>query len=161
MHTVFINIGSNLGQRRLNLSRAMSAVGREFGDFEMSHVVETDPWGYDSPNPFLNVGIAFATELEPEAVLSKLQDIERSISSSPHRDSERNYTDRVIDIDIVAIDRLQIDSDTLKVPHPHLAEREFFLKPMEELASGWRHPATGESPSEMLWKLKSEKNNLL
>lgn len=156
MHTVFINIGSNLGQRRLNLSRAMNAIGREFGDFEMSHVIETEPWGYESDHTFLNVGMAFNSDLEPEEILERLHAIERSISPDSHRDASGKYTDRVIDIDIVAIDRLQLDTEKLTVPHPRLAEREFFLKPLEELASGWRHPATGESPSEMLWKLKSE-----
>ena len=75
-----INLGSNLGDRRLNLSRAMRAVGAEFGDFEMSHVVESEPWGFDSTNSFLNVGMAFNSDLPPEEVLGRLQRVERSIS---------------------------------------------------------------------------------
>ncbi len=59
MAFILINIGSNLGNRRLNLSRAMRAIGDAFGDFEMSHVVESQPWGFDSTSPFLNVGMAF------------------------------------------------------------------------------------------------------
>ncbi len=154
MHYVFINIGTNLGDRRLNLSRAMRAVGNVFGEFEMSHVVESEPWGYSSDNKYLNLGMAFATDMEPEDVLDELQKIEQSLSPDSHRNADGSYADRIIDIDIVAIDNMMIDTERLKVPHPHLSQRDFFLAPLEELASGWRHPATGESPSEMRWKLK-------
>lgn len=153
MAYVFVNIGSNLGNRRLNLSRAMRAIGDEFGQFELSHVVESAPWGFDSTNSFLNVGMAFMTDLEPEEVLRRLQAIEKSISPASHRDAEGRYTDRLIDIDIVAIDRLIISTPELTVPHPHLAERRFFLEPMAEIAGGWHHPATGLTPHEMLMQL--------
>jgi len=158
MAFVLINIGSNLGNRRLNLSRAMRAVGAEFGDFEMSHVVESSPWGYDSTNSFLNVGMAFHTDLMPDELLARLQKIERTISPAPHRTDSGDYADRVIDIDIVAIDREIIDSDTLKVPHPCLAERRFFLEPLAELAPGWSHPATGMTASQMLAAIEPDKN---
>ncbi len=156
MATVFVNIGSNLGNRRLNLSRAMRAINAEFGDFEMSHAVESAPWGYDSPNTFLNIGIAFSTELTPRKILGRLQEIERSIATGSHRDSNGGYADRVIDIDIVAIDTEVIDDDDLKVPHPHLEERRFFLEPMQELAPGWRDPRNGLTAMEMLASLPSE-----
>ncbi len=153
MACVFVNIGSNLGNRRLNLSRAMRAIGEEFGPFEISHVVESAPWGFDSTNSFLNVGMAFMTELPPAEVLHTLQAIERSISPASHRDAEGGYADRLIDIDIVAIDREMISTPELTVPHPCLAERSFFLEPMAELAGAWRHPATGLTPQEMLMQL--------
>ncbi len=156
MADVFINIGSNLGNRRLNLSRAMSAVGKEFGAFELSHIVESQPWGFQSEHPFLNVGMAFHTDLAPEEVLSKLQAIEKRLSPGNHRNADGTYADRYVDIDIVAIDRLEIDTPSLKVPHPHLARRRFFLEPLEELAPGWTHPADGLSPSEMLARLTED-----
>lgn len=147
---VFINIGTNKGNRRLNLSKAMRAVNMEFGMFEMSHVVETEAWGYDSPNKFLNVGMMFQTEIEPKEVLKILQGIEKSISPESHRDKNGKYADRIIDIDIVAIDEMIIDEADLKVPHPHLAERDFFLLPMQEIAPQWHHPSTGLTAEEML-----------
>lgn len=156
MAFVIINIGSNLGNRRLNLSRAMAAVASEFGDFEMSHTVESAPWGYDSTNSFLNVGMTFHSDLPPEEILRRLQEIERRISPAPHRTSDRKYADRIIDIDIVAIDRLMIDTPALQLPHPHLAERDFFLVPLEELAPGWQHPLTGLTATGMLERLKPE-----
>ncbi|MDE5974942.1 MAG: 2-amino-4-hydroxy-6-hydroxymethyldihydropteridine diphosphokinase [Muribaculaceae bacterium] len=153
MAFVMLNIGSNLGNRRLNLSRAVRAVGERFGEFEISHVVESAPWGFDSTHSFLNVGMAFSSDESAEDILRGLQEIEKSISPASHRNPDGSYADRIIDIDIVAIDRLMIDTDTLKVPHPRLAERSFFLRPLMELAPGWTHPATGLSPSEMLENL--------
>ena len=150
MPNIFINIGSNLGDRRLNLSRAMSAIGREFGPFELSHTIESEPWGFDSPNRFLNVGMAFASDLAPEEILSRLQAIEKRLSPGNHRNPDGTYADRYVDIDIVAIDRLQIDTPTLRIPHPRLPERRFYLAPLAELAPAWTHPASGLTPAQML-----------
>ena len=132
----------------------MRAVGAEFGDFEMSHVVESEPWGFDSTNSFLNVGMAFNSDLPPEEVLGRLQRVERSISPAPHRDASGGYADRVIDIDIVAVDREIIDTPSLRVPHPSLAERRFFLEPLAELAPGWTHPESGLTAAQMLARLR-------
>lgn len=152
MSYVLVNIGSNLGDRRLNLSRAMRKIGEEFGDFEISHVVESAPWGFDSTHSFLNLGMSFETNLSPLDLLHKLQEIERSIGGGSHRTPDGGYADREIDIDIIAIDQEIIDLPELQVPHPHMAERLFVLEPMDELAPGWRHPVTGLTPIEMIMK---------
>ena len=94
--------------------------------------------------------MAFDTDLPPVEVLHRLQEIEKSISPDSHRGPGGGYADRIIDIDIVAVDTLRLDTPELVVPHPHLGRRRFFLQPMEELAPGWRHPATGLTPAEML-----------
>ena len=152
MSYVLVNIGSNLGDRRLNLSRAMRKIGEEFGDFEISHVVESAPWGFDSTHSFLNLGMSFETDLSPLDLLHKLQEIERSIGGGSHRTPDGGYADREIDIDIIAIVQEIIDLPELQVPHPHMAERLFVLEPMDELAPGWRHPVTGLTPIEMIMK---------
>lgn len=152
MSYVLVNIGSNLGDRRLNLSRAMRKIGEEFGDFEISHVVESAPWGFDSTHSFLNLGMSFETDLSPLDLLHKLQEVERSIGGGSHRTPDGGYADREIDIDIIAIDQEIIDLPELQVPHPHMAERLFVLEPMDELAPGWRHPVTGLTPIDMIMK---------
>lgn len=159
MAYVFVNIGSNLGDRRLNLSRAMRAIGSEFGFFEISHVVESAPWGFDSTRSFYNMGMMFQSDLPPEAILGKLQEIERRIGSVPHRTPTGDYADREIDIDIIAIDRDIVDTPLLKVPHPMMDRRRFVLVPMAELAPAWRHPVTDLTPDEMLMKLDNEKTD--
>ncbi|MDE7381173.1 MAG: 2-amino-4-hydroxy-6-hydroxymethyldihydropteridine diphosphokinase [Muribaculaceae bacterium] len=149
----FINIGSNLGNRRLNLSKAIAAIEKRIGYFELSHTLETHPWGYISDKMFLNVGIAFQTEMTPEELLDTLQEIEKELNKNPHRADNGGYQDREIDIDIIALDRMEIDTERLKVPHPHLEERIFFLQPMAELAPDWTHPRTGLTPAQMIANL--------
>lgn len=156
MSTVIINAGSNRGDRRLNLSRALREIGERFGAFEMSHALVSEPWGFESTHKFLNVCFVVNTDKTPEEVLDELQEIEKKISPAPHRGVDGSYLDRVLDLDIVAIDDLVIDTERLKVPHPHLAERRFFLEPLAEVASGWRHPVTGKTADEMLSELKED-----
>ena len=156
---MIINIGSNLGDRKLNLSKAMVQVGRIFGEFELSHAIETEPWGFSSTRPFLNMCMMLQTAMQPHEVLRALQQVERNIDPAPHRDAAGNYIDRRIDIDILAIDDKVIESDTLTLPHPRLAERRFYLEPMAELAPGWVHPVTGVSAAEMLARLPQPENN--
>lgn len=156
-----INIGSNLGDRRLNLSRAMAAIMRNWGNIEMSHVVETEAQGFESEHKFLNLGIMFSSGEEPHDVLRQLREIERSISPASHRNEDGTYADRLIDIDIVAIDEQVISDEQLKVPHPHLAERDFFLVPLEEIAPAWKHPLTGLTPTEMLTSLPTNTTHRL
>lgn len=145
-----LNIGSNLGNRRLNLSKAVAALEKYFGYFELSHTLETHPWGYISDQMFLNVGMAFHTDMSPEQLLDVIQDVEKELNKTPHRNGDGSYNDREIDIDIMILDEQSINTDRLKVPHPHLAERIFFLQPLMELAPDWHHPKTGYTPAEMI-----------
>ena len=146
----YLNLGSNLGNRLLHLTRAMKAIGEEFGPYETSHKVESDPWGFNSTNRFVNLGLAIESDLDPDEVLRRLQVIEKRISPRGHRRWDGSYNDREIDIDIMASEGGPYDSPTLHIPHPHLAKREFFLKPLAELAPEWRHPKSGLSAEEML-----------
>lgn len=152
----FLNIGSNLGQRKLNISRALRALEKKFGYFETSHIIESRPWGYVSDNMFLNIGVMIVSDLTPIELLDVLQSIERDLNSAHHRDSEGNYADREVDIDIIAADEKKLETDRLTVPHRCLSERRFFLEPMKELAPLWRHPDTGLTCTEMLAALPSE-----
>ena len=135
----------------------MAAIMRRYGDLEMSHVVETEPWGYESPHKFLNVAIMFRSDDSPLEVLEELKKIENEISPRTHRTSDGGYADRVIDIDIVAVDDTMMETPQLTIPHPRLAERDFFLVPLEEIAPSWRHPATGLTAAEMLALLSNAK----
>lgn len=130
----YLNLGSNIGNRLLHISRALKAIGEEFGPYEISHKVESDPWGFDSTNRFVNIGVAIESELAPESVLQKLKFIEKSISSRSHRRCDGSYNDREIDIDIMATNGEEYHSECLHIPHPHLKERDFFMTPLKELA---------------------------
>ena len=153
MPTAFVNIGSNLGCREKNIEKALDLIGDLFGFYCLSEPVETESWGYKSANKFLNIGVAFNTALSSVELLASLKFIEKEISSKSHRDSEGNYCDREIDIDIMAIDSIVYDSDLLHVPHKHLKERIFFLLPLKDLSPEWRFPETNESIDELLSKI--------
>lgn len=129
----YLNLGSNLGNRLLHLTRAMKAIGEEFGPYETSHKVESDPWGFDSTNRFVNIGLSIESDLDPDAVMLKLRDIEKRLSKVGHRRWDGSYNDREIDIDIMDSDGGPYQSEVVTIPHPHLNEREFFLTPLREL----------------------------
>lgn len=136
----YLNIGSNLGNRLLNVSKAISAIEKDFGWFELSKTVESEPWGFDSTHKFVNIGMLIQSDREPIDVLHALQSIEKSISAASHRKPNGEYADRVIDIDIMAAEDdsdnpVCISTPELTLPHPHLQDREFFLTPYEELKS--------------------------
>lgn len=129
----YLNLGSNLDNRLLHLTRAMKAIGEEFGPYVASHKVESDPWGFDSTNRFVNIGLAIESDLDPDSVMQKLQAIEKRLSKIGHRRWDGSYNDREIDIDIMDTDGEPFHSDIVTIPHPHLQERDFFLKPLAEL----------------------------
>ena len=133
MALIYVNIGSNLGDRQSLIFKAIDNISEEFGYYCLSEFVESEPWGFNSTNRFLNIGMSFKSELHPEEILNRLQNIEKSICSDPHRDSDGGYKDRKIDIDIMMIDNLTYSSERLMVPHAHLQDRKFFLIPLQQL----------------------------
>lgn len=133
MALVYANLGSNLGDKKFIIEIAIERISDIFGYCCRSEFVESEPWGFESANSFCNIGISFRSEKEPEEILDILQGIERELSDVSHRDKYGNYQDREIDIDIMAIDELKFVSERLTIPHPHLHDREFFLKPYNEL----------------------------
>lgn len=156
----YLNIGSNIGNRRENLYRAVAFLAAGTSGAALSSIVESEPWGFESENSFLNLGVKLSSNLDPMEMLDRIHDIERRLGSAAHRDADGGYIDRLVDIDIVAIDDLVIDTPALQVPHAHLPERDFFLKPMMHLAPDWRHPVTGLTASQMLEKLSSKEPSL-
>ena len=130
---VFINIGTNLGDRRRNLSRAVVAVAARFGTFEVSHAMESEPMGFESANKFLNIAMVFRSDEAPLDILHALQHIERDLgdrlarenaarfvpveddaAAAPirdtHRDASGAYKDRFLDIDIMTIEGVEMQT---------------------------------------------------
>ncbi len=134
MHTVYLNIGSNQGDRRAHIEQAVALIASlSQSPVLRSAYIESEPWGFESSHRFLNIGIAITTSLEPLELLDRLQAIERRVSPAPHRDADGLYIDRAIDIDIILIDDLHIDTPRLTVPHPRMHLRDFVMKPLQEL----------------------------
>ena len=152
----YLNIGSNLDDREGNIWAADLRLSLELGFVvARSAIVESEPWGFESENGFLNRGLAVESNHSPIEALNIIHDIEHELNQGhSHRDSEGNYVDRLVDIDIMAIDDLVIDLPSLQVPHRHMPQRDFFLKPMAELAPTWEHPVLHLTAQQMLNNLE-------
>lgn len=155
MPTAYLNIGSNKGNSLALIEQAVALIEHLCNtSARCSGVVKSAPWGYESENEYLNLGVAVSTDLNAHALLDALQAIEQRVSPTPHRDSRDNYIDREIDVDIVAIDAMVIDTPRLTLPHPRMHLREFVLLPMHELAPEWQHPLSGLTAMQMLEQLR-------
>lgn len=139
-HKVYLGLGSNLGDRRMNIMRAIELIGERVGRVtQCSSLIETEPWGFESENNFLNGVILCETTLTPRQVLRKTQKIERELGRIKKTNSQRPtvnsqlYSDRPIDIDILLYDDLTVDEPDLKIPHPLMQEREFVMIPLKEI----------------------------
>jgi 2-amino-4-hydroxy-6-hydroxymethyldihydropteridine diphosphokinase len=139
MHTVYLSLGTNLGDKEHNLVSAIKEIERRIGPVRaQSAFLTTEPWGFESENTFLNAAVRVETELSPNALLRVTQQIEREMgrtqkSSVDPQQSKVIYHDRIIDIDILLYDDLHINTKKLTIPHPHMYEREFVLIPLKEI----------------------------
>lgn len=133
MHTVYLSLGSNLGDKEQNLTSAVSEIARRIGDITaQSAFLETEPWGFDSENTFLNAAVRVETELSPYELLHATQHIERDLGRT-HKSKHGRYHDRIIDIDILLYDDLHIQTPELTIPHPLMQQRDFVLIPLKEI----------------------------
>ncbi len=99
---------------------------------KQSSLYETEPWGYFSPNKFINACICCETQFSPRDVLLITQGIEKEIGRTG-KSIDGNYSDRVIDIDILLYDDVKVDEPDLKIPHPLMFERDFVMNPLNEI----------------------------
>ncbi len=148
MVTVYLGLGSNTGDRKDNLLRALAMISARVGEItKISSLYESDAWGYQSGNKFLNAVVAVKTTLHPDEVLSDIKDIEKLQGRTEKKSVD--YEDRLIDIDILFYDQLVLETDKLVVPHPHLEKRKFVLAPMAEIAPGFVHPVLRKKIKEL------------
>lgn len=133
MHTVYLGLGTNLGDRRHNIAEAVRLIGERVGTVRrLSSLFETEPWGFSSDNMFVNAAVKVDTMLSPRGVLEATQAIER-IMGRTEKSANRQYHDRLIDIDILIYDDVKIDEPDLKIPHPLMHERDFVMRPLGEI----------------------------
>ena len=141
MHRVFLSLGSNLGDKEENIRKAISLIGEKVGEvLRQSSLIETEPWGYESENKFLNGVILVETSFTPRQLLRATQKIERhlgrnrkSLDPNIQTSASSKYSDRPIDIDILLYDDIILDEPDLKIPHPLMQERDFVMKPLKEV----------------------------
>jgi len=140
-HKVYLGLGSNLGDREEHIRKAVALIGEKVGlVIRQSSLIETEPWGFESENRFLNGVILVETSLTPRQLLRATQKIERSLGrkrkstdSSLQSPDFSKYSDRPIDIDILLYDDLTVDEPDLKIPHPLMEQRDFVMIPLNEI----------------------------
>ena len=132
-HMVYLGLGTNLGDKQKNLNDAIRMLGNQVGEVEkVSSVIETEPEGFKSDNMFLNAVVKVRTTLSPFEILDITQDVEKSLGRK-EKSSNGIYHDRVIDIDILLYDDINISTPRLVIPHPRMAQREFVMTPLTEI----------------------------
>jgi 2-amino-4-hydroxy-6-hydroxymethyldihydropteridine diphosphokinase len=146
MSRVYLSLGTNLGDRRRSLQRAVRGLERELLIAEVSPVYETEPWGIKNQPDFLNICLAADTTMSPLDLLTFTKELERALGRLP----SVRWGPRIIDIDIIYYDSLILSNGRLHVPHPRLAERAFVLMPLNDIAPEFVDPDTGLAVREML-----------
>ena len=157
MTTVYLGLGTNIGNRKENLTRAIEALSLALGPCTaQSSFIETAPWGFDSDNPFLNCAVAFETELTPLLLLDTTEKVERELGRTT-KSNGGVYHDRIIDIDILLYGSAIVETPRLTIPHPLMHLRDFVLEPLAELAPHAIPPKTGKSIEQLKTELGSSK----
>ena len=122
-----------MGDKRNNIEVALRYIAKEVGEVRCcSSMIETEPWGFESKNTFLNAVCLVETTLSPEQCLQKTQEIERRLGRTS-KSCNGTYHDRPIDIDLLCYDDVHMETPTLTLPHPHMNERDFVTIPLNEI----------------------------
>lgn len=156
MEEAILLLGSNLGNRELAMAQAMEKIEVYIGEIiAHSSIYESEPWGFEDKNQFLNQAIKVNTKLNPHQLLDKLLKIEQSLG----RIRTGKLSARTIDLDILFYGNEKINSDTLTIPHPRISERLFTLLPLAELVGNDTLPVLNISAQELL-KACSDKSKI-
>ena len=152
--SVYLALGTNLGNRQKNMIAAIENIEKQIGTVvSQSAFYDSEPFGFESDNRFLNSVVKVKTNLLPNQLIEVAQQIEHDMGRT-EKSGEEEYTDRLIDIDILFYNREVINNGSkLIIPHPRMAERDFVLKPLAEIAANFVHPVLNKTIDELVDKL--------
>ena len=137
MFTVFLGLGSNLGDRQEHLRAGLQKICERIGELKkVSGLYETEPWGVEGQNSYFNLAAEVTTPLLPLQLLQTLQEIEQECG----RERKEKWGSRTLDIDLLFFENYHFSLPELTVPHPRLTERNFVLYPLAEIAPDFVHP---------------------
>ena len=150
-------LGSNLGDRIANLRIAKELLGEKGELIDESSIYESDSWGYESGNKFLNQALVYEMYSNPTKLLEFVNNIEKRMGRKLNS-IKNSYSDRIIDIDIQFYGSKVISLDNLKIPHPSIQIRKFALLPLNELISDFIHPVLKRSITRLLIDCPDQSN---
>ena len=146
-HLASITLGSNIGDKVFNIKKAIDYVSQSVEVKRISNYYETEPWGYESKNSFVNAGIIIETIFSPEDLLAFLKQIEKKMG---RQKTTGGYQDRIIDLDILTFDHVTLSTTNLVIPHPKIAERKFSIVILRDLFFDEVIPSLNKSALELL-----------
>lgn len=133
MSIVYLGLGSNLGNKEQHITTAVKHLEQRVGKVRrLSSLLKTEPWGFTSPHSFVNAAVSIDTRLSPHEVLETTQQIERDMGRE-QKSMNGEYHDRIIDIDILLYDDMEINEKDLIIPHPLMHQRDFVMIPLREI----------------------------
>ena len=148
--SVFVLLGSNLGERELLVNQACKMMGERCGEIvAKSRLYESEPWGFQSEHWFLNQVVKISTSMSPDDLMLTLLSIEKELGrdrTTPHE----GYVSRPMDLDILYYDNEIIDTQLVAVPHPRLHQRRFTLLPLCDIAPDFVHPILKKTNRQLL-----------
>jgi 2-amino-4-hydroxy-6-hydroxymethyldihydropteridine diphosphokinase len=152
MHTIYLGLGTNLGDRTANLQSALTGLAERVVITAVSPIYQTPPWGVTDQPDFLNMCVSAQTNLLPDELLTFVKNLEVQIGREP----AKRWGPRLIDIDILFYDIYLIETEKLIIPHPQLAERAFVLRPLADIAPDFVHPGLGETIADLCQAVDDE-----
>ncbi len=139
MNIAYILLGGNMGNREAVIAKAADLIHASCGKIlKKSSLYESEPWGFETDNQFINQVILIETAMNAEDLLQNLLNIELLLGRV--RNHSATYSSRIIDIDILFFNDEVINNENLKIPHPLLQERRFTMAPLHEIAENLTHP---------------------
>ena len=151
MNIIYIQIGSNIGDRKSNIQKSMLQIETKLGKIcRSSKIYESSPWGYTKQKDFLNSVIKVESDFSPFKTLEILQEIENNLG----RVRKKKWDERIIDLDILFFNKQIINAVNLTIPHKYIQERNFVLVPLNEIAPSYKHPRYKKSISCLLNECK-------